>query len=229
MGGWEVEVGVPEKEAPIRGRDRLLPGSGSEVEAQSLIPDKCQEKGGVDHQVGGEAGHPHGQPGHDHQSDRARQEGLMTGEVCIEDLQTGDRRHVGPQTGEALPQEDEYSLPKGEVPLWRGVDRQKQDDSHLLEEQGFTHLHLSAAVPGKGSGAGNREEVGQGVAIPGLHPAIIREARAGHTVLGQDQVLAATTASLILAMLSGRWNSDLKIMSAGDKSTFCTPRYCVPK
>ena len=225
MGGWEAEVGVPEKEAPIRGRDRLLPGSGSEVEARSLTPDKCQEKGGVDHRVGGEAGHPHGQPGHDHQSGRARQEGPMTGEVCIEGLLTGDRRHVGPQTGEALPQEDEYSLPKGEVPLWRGAGRQRQDDSRLLEGQGFTHLHLSAAVPEKGSGAGSSKEVGQGVAIPGLHPATIQEARAGHTILGQDQVLAATTASLILAMLISRWNSELKIMSAGDKPTIRTLHY----
>ena len=38
----------------------------------------------------------------------------------------------------------------------------------------------------------------------------------------QDQVLAASTASLTLAMLTDRWNSDLKIMSAGDKPNICS-------
>ena len=226
--GWEVEVGVPEKEAPTRGRDRLL-GSGSEVEARSCIHDKCQEKGGVDHQVGGEADHLHGQPGHDHQSGRAHREDLMTGGVCIEGLPTEGRRHVGPLTEEVLLWEDEFSLPKEEGPLWRDAGRPKQDDCHLLEEQGFTRLHLSGVVPGKGSGAGNnREEVGRGVATPGLHPATIQEARAGRTIRDQVQVLAASTASLILDTLNDRWNSELKIMSAGDKPSIHTPHCSEP-
>ena len=92
-------MGVLEKEAPIRGRDRLL-GSGSEVGARSFTQDKCQETGVVDRRVGGEADHLHGHLGHDHQSGRPHREGLRIEEVCIEGLQTEGHRHVGLQIGE---------------------------------------------------------------------------------------------------------------------------------
>ena len=99
-GRWEAEVGVLEKEAPIRDRDRHL-GSGNEVEAQSFTHDKCQEKGVADRQAGGEVDHLPGHPGHDHQSGRPHREGLMTEEVCIEDLRIEGHHHDGPQIGDA--------------------------------------------------------------------------------------------------------------------------------
>ena len=105
------------------------------------------------------------------------------------------------------------------------MGRQKLDDCHLWEEQDFTHLRPSAVVPGKGIGADNSKEVGRGVVTPDHHPPSFQGVVAGPTIPDQDQVLAASTVSLILAMLSDRWNSDLKIMSAGDKPNIGTHRF----
>ena len=101
------------------------------------------------------------------------------------------------------------------------MGRQKLDDYHLWEDQGSTHLHLSAVVPGRETGAGNSKEVGPGVVTRDHHPTTT-QGEEGPTIPDQDQVLAATTASLILAMLSGQWNSELKIMSAGINLVFQT-------
>ena len=88
---------------------------------------------------------------------------------------------------------------------------QKLDDYHLLVEED------SVVVQGKGSGADNSKEVGLGAAIPDLHPPTFRGVVEGLTIPDLDQDLAATTASLILVMLNDRWNSGLRIMSAGEK------------
>ena len=96
---------------------------------------------------------------------------------------------------------------------------QKLDDYPLLEEED------NAVVQGKGSGVGNSKVVGQEVVTRDRHPPTSRGAVAGPTMPDQDQVLAASTASLTLAMLTDRWNSDLKIMSAGNKPNIRTHRF----
>ena len=208
---------APEKGAPIIGRG-LLRGSGTEVEAQSSMHDKCQEMAVVGLRLaGGEVDHLHGHQGHGHRSGRRpHQEDLMTGEVLIEGLQTEGRRPGGLQTGEGRLLEDEFSLHlREEGPLWRGVVHPKPDDYHLWEDQDFIHLHLSAVVPGKGTGA-NREVGRAGEVTPDRHPPASQTGVEGPTTQDQDQVRVDITVSLILAMLSDRWNNVMKILSASE-------------